>query len=100
MLDESWPATTRLRAEFTNAFNQVNFNNPVATLANSRYGQIVGSQPGGGLPPALPLPTPAPGRFEEPFARGTGGMSRASPAPLSLAFCRAPRTRPAARRLS
>ena len=36
----------QLRAEFSNAFNQVNFNNPVTTLSNSRYGQITGSQIG------------------------------------------------------
>jgi hypothetical protein len=36
----------QLRAEFTNAFNQVNFNNPVASLSNARYGQITGSQAG------------------------------------------------------
>ena len=36
----------QLRAEFTNAFNQVNFNNPVASIANARYGEITGSQAG------------------------------------------------------
>ena len=36
----------QLRAEFTNAFNQVNFSNPIASLANARYGEITGSQAG------------------------------------------------------
>ena len=36
----------QFRAEFFNIFNQVNFNNPVATLSNATYGRITGSQPG------------------------------------------------------
>jgi hypothetical protein len=36
----------QFRAEFINLLNQVNFNNPVATLSSSTYGQITGSQPG------------------------------------------------------
>jgi hypothetical protein len=36
----------QFRAEFFNLFNNVNFNNPVATLSSSTYGRITGSQPG------------------------------------------------------
>ena len=36
----------QFRAEFFNLFNQVNFSNPVATLANARYGQILGAGAG------------------------------------------------------
>ncbi|MGH9673271.1 MAG: hypothetical protein ACRD44_08820, partial [Bryobacteraceae bacterium] len=36
----------QLRAEFTNLFNQVNFSNPVANLANATYGRITGSAGG------------------------------------------------------
>jgi hypothetical protein len=36
----------QFRAEFFNLFNQVNFSNPVATLANARYGQIIGAGAG------------------------------------------------------
>ncbi len=39
-------ARVQLRVDFTNLFNQVNFNNPVAQLANPRFGQITGA--GGG----------------------------------------------------
>jgi cobalt-zinc-cadmium efflux system outer membrane protein len=48
-------------------------------------GRIAGPNSRGGLPAALPLPTPAPGRLEEPGARGAGGATPAGPAPLSLA---------------
>jgi hypothetical protein len=36
----------QFRAEFFNIFNQVNLSNPVASLANARYGEITGSGPG------------------------------------------------------
>ena len=36
----------QFRAEFFNLFNQVNFNNPVATLSSATYGRITGSQAG------------------------------------------------------
>ena len=36
----------QLRAEFSNMFNRVNFNNPIAQLANPRYGQITGAGAG------------------------------------------------------
>ncbi|MEX2262942.1 MAG: TonB-dependent receptor [Bryobacteraceae bacterium] len=36
----------QLRGEFANLFNQVNFNNPVANLANAQYARITGSAPG------------------------------------------------------
>jgi hypothetical protein len=39
-------ARFQLRAEFSNLFNQVNFSNPIAQLANPRYGQITGSGAG------------------------------------------------------
>jgi cobalt-zinc-cadmium efflux system outer membrane protein len=52
---------------------------------DDRDGRIVGPQARGGLPSALPLPTPAPGRFETPFARGVEGEPPASPSPPSLA---------------
>src|SRR5262249_53992477 len=52
---------------------------------DDRDGRIVGPQARGGLPPALPLPMAAPGRFEEPFARGAGGETPDGPPPLSLA---------------
>jgi hypothetical protein len=36
----------QFRAEFFNLFNQVNFSNPVANLANATNGRITGSMPG------------------------------------------------------
>jgi hypothetical protein len=36
----------QFRAESSNVFNQVNFSNPVANLANAQYGRIVGSAAG------------------------------------------------------
>jgi len=36
----------QFRAEFTNLFNQVNFNNPVANLSSAQNGQITGSRVG------------------------------------------------------
>jgi hypothetical protein len=36
----------QFRAEFFNLFNQVNFNNPVANLSSTTYGQINGSASG------------------------------------------------------
>jgi hypothetical protein len=36
----------QLRGEFFNAFNQVNFNNPVTNISSSTFGQITGSGPG------------------------------------------------------
>jgi hypothetical protein len=36
----------QLRAEFFNAFNQVNFNNPNTTLSSSTFGRITGAGPG------------------------------------------------------
>ena len=36
----------QFRAEFFHLFNNVNFNNPVATLSSSTYGRITGAQPG------------------------------------------------------
>jgi hypothetical protein len=36
----------QLRAEFSNLFNRVNFNNPIAQLANPRYSQITGAGAG------------------------------------------------------
>jgi hypothetical protein len=36
----------QFRAEFSNLFNRVNFSNPVAQLANPRYGQITGAGAG------------------------------------------------------
>ncbi len=36
----------QFRAEFFNLFNQVNFSNPVASLANARYGEITGAGAG------------------------------------------------------
>ncbi|MCC6586881.1 MAG: TonB-dependent receptor [Bryobacterales bacterium] len=36
----------QLRGEFFNIFNQVNFSNPISTLANPRFGQITGSAAG------------------------------------------------------
>ncbi len=36
----------QFRAEFFNLFNNVNFNNPVATLSSTTYGRITGAQPG------------------------------------------------------
>jgi hypothetical protein len=36
----------QLRGEFFNIFNQVNFSNPIATIANPRFGQITGSAAG------------------------------------------------------
>ena len=56
-----------------------------AAPAEDRDGRGVGSQSRIGLPTALPDPTPAPGRFKEPCARGAAGESAAGPAPLSLA---------------
>ncbi len=50
-----------------------------------RAGRSVDFQGRGGRSPALPLATPVPGRFEEPFARGAGAETSASPAPLSRA---------------
>ena len=32
----------QLRAEFANAFNQVNFSNPISTLTDARFGAIIG----------------------------------------------------------
>jgi cobalt-zinc-cadmium efflux system outer membrane protein len=60
---------------------------PEATtpIEEGRDGRAAGPPARGGLPPALPLPTPAPGRFEEPSARGAGGETPAVSAPLSLA---------------
>ena len=39
-------ARFQLRAEFSNLLNQVNFSNPIAQLANPRYGQITGAGAG------------------------------------------------------
>jgi hypothetical protein len=39
-------ARFQLRAEFSNLFNQVNFSNPIAQIANPRYGQITGAGAG------------------------------------------------------
>lgn len=36
----------QLRAEFSNLFNRANFSNPIAQLANPRYGQITGAAAG------------------------------------------------------
>lgn len=36
----------QLRGEFFNVFNQVNFGNPIAMLANPRFGQITGAAAG------------------------------------------------------
>lgn len=36
----------QFRAEFFNLFNNVNFNNPVATLSSATYGRITGAQAG------------------------------------------------------
>ena len=36
----------QLRAEFSNLFNRANFSNPIAQLANPRYGQITGAGAG------------------------------------------------------
>ena len=47
--------------------------------------RIVGPDARGGLPPALPLATPAPLRIEEPLDREAGGEHPAGPSPLSLA---------------
>jgi hypothetical protein len=37
---------TQFRTEFLNAFNQVNFSNPVTSLANVNFGKIVGASDG------------------------------------------------------
>ena len=39
-------ARFQLRAEFSNLLNQVNFSNPIAQIANPRYGQITGAGAG------------------------------------------------------
>ncbi len=39
-------ARLQFRAEFFNAFNQVNFSNPTASVASSSFGRIRGAQPG------------------------------------------------------
>ena len=36
----------QLRGEFFNAFNQVNFNNPVTNISASNFGRITGAGPG------------------------------------------------------
>jgi hypothetical protein len=39
-------ARVQFRAEFFNAFNQVNFNNPTAAVSSSAFGRIRGARPG------------------------------------------------------
>ena len=36
----------QLRGEFFNAFNEVNFNNPVTNISSTTFGRITGSGPG------------------------------------------------------
>ena len=36
----------QLRGEFFNAFDQVNFNNPVTNISSATFGRITGSGPG------------------------------------------------------
>jgi hypothetical protein len=36
----------QLRAEFFNAFDEVNFNNPVTNISSATFGRITGSGPG------------------------------------------------------
>jgi len=49
-LMKDFPVRERLRAqlrgEFFNAFNQVNFNQPIANLSSSTFGRITGAGPG------------------------------------------------------
>ena len=45
----------QIRGEFFNAFNQVNFNNPVTNLSSGTFGQITGSGPGRVVQLALKL---------------------------------------------
>jgi cobalt-zinc-cadmium efflux system outer membrane protein len=60
---------------------------PQATTptAEDRDGRDSGPPARGGLPAALPLPTPVPGSFERPSARAAGGETPAVSTPLSLA---------------
>ncbi|MBK9169892.1 MAG: TonB-dependent receptor [Bryobacterales bacterium] len=46
-------ARFQLRGEFTNLLNQVNFNNPVASVVNAQYGRINGAQAGRNVQVAL-----------------------------------------------
>jgi len=36
----------QFRAEFFNIFNQVNFGNPIGSIANARFGAITGAAAG------------------------------------------------------
>jgi hypothetical protein len=45
----------QLRGEFFNAFDQVNFNNPVTNISSSTFGRITGSGPGRVVQVALKL---------------------------------------------
>jgi len=45
----------QLRTELLNAFNQVNFSNPITTLTDARFGKIVGAGDGRAIQLGLKL---------------------------------------------